>query len=556
MNKRILTTMMVLCLVCGSHAFTGQAEKADLVIKNGKVFTANDAGPWVEAVACKSGKIIAVGTGHDIDRFVGPATRVLDVQGRLVIPGLIDAHTHFSSGGRSLISLSFRGVNTIAKVQEMVAAKIKELPPGAVVSGSEYDHTLFAGGNWPTKEDLDKVSPDNPVVIRRVDGHSIWVNSLALKRSGITRDTRDPFGGEILRDPKTGEPTGILTEAATAMVRVRGDEIKSTPEQDILRGLEHAARLGLTGVHTDSDLAEIDLYNKLKAEGRLSLRVYAWLPVEGLDSYIRKGVRQGQGDDQVRVGFQKVFIDGTLGSGTALMFAPFSDEPGKSGVSQMTEAELDVLLEKAQTNGFQTGTHAIGDKGVNWVLNAVERARRKFGTKDLRHRIEHAQIIVPADVPRFKELGVIASMQPTHCTTDMRFCVHRVGEERSKGAYIWRTLLANGAKIAFGSDWPVEPLDPMRGLYSAVTRKNIEGDFPEGGWFPEQRLTMEEAIKLFTSGSSYASFEENIKGTLEPGKLADMVVLTKDIFTIPPREILATEAAYTILGGRIVFEKK
>jgi predicted amidohydrolase YtcJ len=556
MNKRILTTMMVLCLVCGSHAFTGQAEKADLVIKNGKVFTANDAGPWVEAVACKSGKIIAVGTGHDIDRFVGPATRVLDVQGRLVIPGLIDAHTHFSSGGRSLISLSFRGVNTIAKVQEMVAAKIKELPPGAVVSGSEYDHTLFAGGNWPTKEDLDKVSPDNPVVIRRVDGHSIWVNSLALKRSGITRDTRDPFGGEILRDPKTGEPTGILTEAATAMVRVRGDEIKSTPEQDILRGLEHAARLGLTGVHTDSDLAEIDLYNKLKAEGRLSLRVYAWLPVEGLDSYIRKGVRQGQGDDQVRVGFQKVFIDGTLGSGTALMFAPFSDEPGKSGVSQMTEAELDVLLEKAQTNGFQTGTHAIGDKGVNWVLNAVERARRKFGTKDLRHRIEHAQIIVPADVPRFKELGVIASMQPTHCTTDMRFCVHRVGEERSKGAYIWRTLLANGAKIAFGSDWPVEPLDPMRGLYSAVTRKNIEGDFPEGGWFPEQRLTMEEAIKLFTSGSSYASFEENIKGTLEPGKLADMVVLTKDLFTIQPREILATEAAYTILGGRIVFEKK
>ena len=547
---------MILFLVGGSRTFAGQTDKADLVIKNGKVFTANDAGPWAEAVACMSGKIIAVGTGHDIDRFVGSATRVLDVQGRLVIPGLIDAHTHFSSGGRSLISLSFRGVNTIAKVQEMVAARIKELPPGALVSGSEYDHTLFAGGNWPKKEDLDKVSPDNPVVIRRVDGHSIWVNSLALKQSGITRDTTDPFGGEILRNPKTGEPTGILTEAATGMIRVRGDEVTSTPEQDILRGLEYAARLGLTGVHTDSDLAEIELYHKLKAEGRLSLRIYAWLPVEGLDSYIRKGVRQGQGDDQVRVGFQKVFIDGTLGSGTALMFAPFSDQPGKSGLPQMPEVELDALLEKAQTNGFQTGTHAIGDKGVNWVLNAVERARRKFGTKDLRHRIEHAQIIVPGDVPRFKELGVIASMQPTHCTTDMRFCEHRVGKERSKGAYIWRTLLDNGANIAFGSDWPVEPLDPMRGLYSAVTRKNIEGDFPEGGWFPEQRLTVEEAVKLFTSGSAYASFEENIKGTLEPGKLADMVVLTKDLFTIPAREILTTEAAYTILGGRIVFEKK
>jgi len=548
--------MMVMFLFGGSIAFAGQTEKADLVIKNAKVFTANDAGPWAEAVACKSGKIIAVGTERDIAKFAGPATKVLDVQGRLVIPGLIDAHTHFSSGGRSLISLSFRGVNTIAKVQEMVAAKIKELAPGTLVSGNEYDHTLFPGGNWPAKADLDKVSPDNPVVIRRVDGHSIWVNSLALKRSGITSDTKDPFGGEIFRDPKTGEPTGILTEAATGMIRVGGGEVKSTPEQDILRGLEHAARLGLTGVHTDSDLTEIELYNKLKAEGRLSLRVYAWLPVEGLDSYIRKGIHQGQGDDMVRVGFQKVFIDGTLGSGTALMFAPFSDEPGKSGLPQMPEAELDALFEKAQAKGYQTGTHAIGDKGVNWVLNAVERARKKFGTKDLRHRIEHAQIIVPADVPRFKELGVIASMQPTHCTTDMRFCAQRVGQERSKSAYIWRTLLDNGAKIAFGSDWPVEPLDPMRGLYSAVTRKNIEGDFPEGGWFPEQRLTMEEAIKLFTSGSSYASFEEDIKGTLEPDKLADMVVLTKDLFTIAPREILTTEAAYTILGGRIVFEKK
>jgi len=546
---------MVLALICASFASTGQADKADLVVKNGKVFTANDAKPWAEAVACKSGKIIAVGTSQDIDRFVGPATRVLNVRGRLVIPGLIDAHAHFSSGGRSLISLSFRGVNTIAKVQEMVAAKIRELLPGALVSGSEYDHTLFAGGNWPTKEDLDKVSPNNPVVIRRVDGHSIWVNSLALKRSGISKDTADPFGGEILRNPKTGEPTGILTEAATAMVRIRGDEIKSTPEQDILRGLEHAARLGLTGVHTDSDLVEIELFNKLKSEGRLSLRVYAWLPVEGLDSYISKGIRQGQGDDLVRVGFQKVFVDGTLGSGTALMFAPFSDEPGKSGVPQMSEAGLNLLFEKAQANGFQTGTHAIGDKGVNLVLNAVEKAQKKFGRKDLRHRTEHAQIIVPEDVPRFKELGVIASMQPTHCTTDMRFCEQRVGKERSKNAYIWRTLLANGAKIAFGSDWPVEPLDPMRGLYSAVTRKNIEGDFPDGGWFPEQKLTMEEAIKLFTSGSAYASFGENIKGTLEPGKLADMVVLTKDLFTILPREILTTEAAYTILGGRIVFEK-
>jgi predicted amidohydrolase YtcJ len=446
-------------------------------------------------------------------------------------------------------------VDSIKKIQDMVATKIRELPEGAPVFGSQYDHTLFPGGKWPTKEDLDKVSPNNPVIIRRVDGHSSWLNSLALKQSGITRDTLAPFGGEIHKNPQTGEPTGILKEAASSLIKVKGLRPRSLPDENIARALKHASRLGLTGIHTSSTLKEIEIYKTFQQKNMLNLRVYAWLPIWGLNTYIKKGIKQGQGDNMVRVGFQKIFIDGTLGSGTALMFEPFTDEPEKSGLAQMEEEKFYALVEKAHKNGYQIGVHAIGDKGANWVLNAVERAQKKYGKKGLRHRIEHAQILIPEDIKRFKELGVIASMQPTHCTTDMRFCEQRIGKERSKGAYIWRTLLDNRASLAFGTDWSVEPLDPMRGLYSCVTRKNIEFDYPEEGWFPEQKLTMAEAIRCYTLGSAYASFEENIKGSLEIGKLADMVVLSKDLFTIDPKEILTTEAVYTILGGKIVYEK-
>ena len=557
--KKIASSLigfLVLFLAWSAVLAGAGQDKADLVVRNAKIFTGWEFKPWAEAVAAKDGKIAAVGSDKEIADWIGPQTKVIDAEKRLVIPGLIDAHTHFSSGGRSLISLSFRGVRSIEKVQEIIAAKIKELPPGAAVFGAEYDHSLFPGGLWPTKADLDKVSPANPVVIERVDGHSAWVNSLALSQSGITKDTADPFGGEILKDAKTGEPTGILAEAALRLLKVKRTTVKSTLEDDIMRALEHAAKLGLTGVHTSASYAELGLYKKLKDEGKMTLRVYAWLPVEGLDSYIAKGLRQGQGDDLVRTGFLKLFIDGTLGSGTALLFAPFADEPGKMGLPQYPEDKFAALIAKAHENGYQTGTHAIGDKGVNWVLNAVEKAQMSFGMKDLRHRIEHAQVLVPSDFARFKTLGVIASMQPTHCTTDMRFCERRVGLERSKYAYAWRTLLDAGARIAFGSDWPVEPLDPMRGLYSAVTRKSIEFDVPEGGWFPEQKLTMAEAVGLFTKGAAYASFEEGIKGSLEPGKLADLVILSKDLFTIEPKEILTTEALATILGGRVVYEKK
>ncbi len=554
MSKRI--PLLILALLALRLGAAAQAPAvADMILINGKVVTLDPKAPAAEAVAAKDGRILAVGSSAEIRKYVGPATKILDVKGKLVIPGLIDAHLHFASGGRSLASLTFRGVSSVEKVQEMIAARIRELPPGETVNGGEYDHTLFPGQKWPSKADLDKVAPNNAVVIHRVDGHSEWANSEALRQSGITKDTKSPFGGEIVKDPATGEPTGILKEAASGLLKVKRSSKPSSVKDDIERGLAYAARLGLTGIHTSASLQELEIFKQLKAEGKLTLRVYAWLPIDGLDRYIKLGIKQGQGDDMVRVGFLKAFIDGTLGSGTALMFEPFSDDPSKRGLPQYKEEAYYALIEKAHQNGYQTGTHAIGDKGVNWVLNAIERAQKKYGTKGLRHRVEHAQIVVPSDVPRFKQLGVIASMQPTHCTTDMRFCEIRIGPERSKNAYIWKSLLDAGAHLAFGTDWPVEPLDPMRGLYSAVTRKNIEAGTPEGGWFPGQRLTMADSVRLYTLGAAYASFEEKSKGSIEAGKLADFTVLSKDIYRVDPKEILTTEALYTILGGKLVFQK-
>jgi len=554
--KETFPALVMITVLAGiaSSALPAGSQAADLVV-TGKIFTGLNSRPFIEALAIGRDKILATGSRQEIEKYIGPQTKVIELKEGVAIPGLIDAHTHFSSGGQSLIELSFRGVDSIEKVQSMITARIKELPPGTPVFGRDYDQTLFPGQKWPDRADLDPVSPQNPVVIERVDGHSVWLNSLALKLSGIDGKTPDPFSGEIVRDKISGQPTGILKESAMNLIKVK-PSIKSSPEEDILRALNHARQLGLTGVHASTDLKELEIYKKLEKEGRLTLRVYAWLPVEEMDQCLKLGLKQGQGDEFLKIGFLKTFIDGTLGSGTALMFEPFADAPGQSGLPQYSETEFYELIDRAYAHGFQVGTHAIGDKGVNWVLNAVERAEKKYGQKNLRYRIEHAQVIKPEDIKRFKELGVIASMQPTHCTTDMRFCEQRIGRERSKYAYPWKSLSDSGTRLAFGSDWPVEPLDPRRGLYSAVTRKNIEHDFPEGGWFPEQKLSLAEAIECFTSGSAYASFEENLKGTLEPGKLADLTVFGLDIFNRPPKDILTAQVVYTIVGGKFVYQSE
>jgi predicted amidohydrolase YtcJ len=547
--------ILIVCVICFIIPMCKNVDEADFAVINGKIYTADAEDRFVEAVAVIGERIVAVGSNREIRKLIGSSTGVLDAKGNLVTPGFIDAHTHFEMGGESLTTLTFRGVKSVEKVQEMVAEKIKALPEGSPVFGSQFDHTLFPDQKWPTKEDLDKVSPNNPVVIYRVDGHSLWANSLALEQSGITKDTDNPFGGEIVKDSTTGEPTGILKEAAEGLIKVKKPKRGLTPEENIRRAVKHAAAVGVTGVHTSTTLDEISIFKKLDSEGTLSLRIYGWLPIDGIEEYIKKDIRQGLGNDKVKIGFLKIFVDGTVSSSTALLFAPFSDEPDKSGLAQYDEEKLYALVEEAHQKGFQVGMHAIGDKAIHWALNAVESAQQRHGTKGLRHRIEHVSVLHPDDIVRFKELGVVPSMQPTHCTTDLMYCEQRFGPKRCEGVYVWKSLLEAGAMLALGSDWPVEPLNPIRGLYSCVTRKSIDFGVPEGGWFPGQRLTMAEATKHFTLGSAYASHDENRKGSLETGKLADMVILSKDLFTIDPEEILETEVLYTILGGKIVYKR-
>lgn len=523
------------------HGFQ-DPERADMVLTNGKVFTGLDDKPRFQAVAVKNGKILTVGTNEEIAEHIGPSTHVLDVEGKLVVPGFIDAHCHFSSGGHSLTKLDLSDAPTIEYIQDKIAERIEKLPTGElIVAYASYPNPgLFKGLGWPTKEILDEVSPNNPVIIQRRGGHAVWVNSVALEKSGITKDTESPSGGEIVKDPETGEPTGILKEAASNLLKVWD---KPKPKEDIERALEHAAQLGITGIQTGSYLKEIEIFNELNKEGKLTLRVYAWVPVQELDRCVEKGIMWGQGDEMVRVGLVKMYIDGTIGVRSALMFKPFAEEPGNTGLAQYEEEEFYALVEKAHKNGYQVGVHAIGDRAVHWVLNAFERAQNKHGKKGLRHRVEHCTVVTFEDAERFGVLGVIASMQPNITGSEIYRRI-RLGKERARRVDMWRTLLNNGAVLAWGTDWPVSPLNPMENLYQLVTR-----------YYKEERLTMAEAIKYYTYGSAYASHEEDIKGTLEKGKLADIVVLSRDLFTIPPREILRTEVLFTILGGKIVYQK-
>ena len=540
--KKFIFSLFIFIFVGVLASFSQDPEIAEMVIKNGKIFTVTDKNSFVQALAVRDGKILALGTTEEMKDFIGTSTRILDVDGKLVIPGFIDAHCHFGSGGHSLSMLDLGNALSVDYIQKQIEAKIEELPEGASVFGfaSFPNPGLFKGLGWPTKEILDKVSPNNPVVMRRRGGHAVWINSVALKKSNITKDSEVPEGGEIVLDLETGEPTGILKEAAQSLLKV-WDQPK--PKEDIERALKHAAELGLTSIHTGSSLQQIEIFKELRDEGKLTLRVYAWLSLDNVDDYIQKGIKQGQGDHMVKIGFLKAFIDGTIGVRSALMFEPFAEEPGNTGLAQYGEEEFYALVEKAHANGYQVGVHAIGDKGVHWVLNAVERAQERHGKKGLRHRVEHNTVTTFEDTKRYGRLGVVASMQPNITGSEM-YRRMRLGIERARRVDMWRTLLDNGAVLAWGTDWPVSPLNPMFNLYQLVTR-----------YYKEERLTMAEAIKYYTYGPAYASFEEDIKGTLEVGKLADMVVLSRDLFTIQPRDIAKTEVLFTILGGKIVYEK-
>ena len=552
--------VLALIAACG-QAQDAAPDAATFVITGGNIITMDDRYPRAEAMAVRGEWIVAVGSAADIEPYIGPNTTVLDARGRLVIPGFNDSHCHFAGGAALLRGLNLYGVASKQRVLELVAERVDMAQPGEWIQGSRYDHTLWGEStDWPTRQDLDSVSPENPVVLSRASGHSSWANSLALELSGITASTPDPHAGEVQRDPATGEPTGILLETAQSLLRIQreamtGEARLRRQTNDMINGFRHAAQLGMTSIQTSSSLREMALVRQLQEDGALTLRWNGWLTLSAARQLAAQGVRTGQGDYWVRTGFLKGYIDGTMGDGTAAMFEPFSDRADFLGLPTMTQEELDEAVVFADRMGFQVGVHAIGDKGTNMVLNAYEKAAITNGTKNRRHRVEHAQIIHPDDLRRFGRLGVVPSMQQTHCTTDQRFVPGRIGYERSKTSYAWRSLLDGGAVLAFGTDWSVEPLDPMRGVFSSVTRTNIQEMEPKSGWFPEQKLSVWESIYYYTFGSAYGEHLEGVKGTLAPGRLADMVIMDRDLFTIDPAEILEAQVDYTIVGGRVVWDR-
>lgn len=556
-NLSTLLSVIIMILSTSCH----NTEKADLVIINGKILTIDKENPAAEAIAVKGENIIAVGTTERISRMIDErSTKVIDAGGRLVIPGFNDAHVHFGPLDPDYVELRYTTDPSV--ITEKIKVRVSRLKPNTLIRGGHWEHEMFIDKKWPSKELLDKVAPDNPVVLSRADGHSVLVNSYVLKRSGITKNTPNPFGGEIQKDPGTGEPTGILKEKAQGLIKLDDTESVRTPAENASRtwkgyllALKEARELGVTSIQIPGN-ADFEAYDKLRKEGELTTRIDIGKPLTGDTSLLKKYLeiekRYPKEGNWIRFGYLKAFIDGTIGSGTALMFEPFKDNPGSSGLAMMPYDEFEKMVVLADKFGFQIGVHAIGDKGNNWTLNAYEKARKINGRRESRHRDEHAQTLQLSDIPRFARLGVIPSMQPTHCISDKKFYEKRVGTERCKGAYAWRSLIDAGSILAFGTDYQVEPLNPMEGLYAAVTRKERFGE--EGnGWFPDQKLTMEEAIKYYTFGSAYAQFMENRKGIIKPGYLADIVITDKNLLTIPENEIMGTKVDYTITGGKVVY---
>ena len=532
----VLVTLIVPASGC-SQPYTGPP--ADLVIRNAKVVTIDSDNRRAQAVAVRGEEIIAVTSNRAIDQYIEQGTTtVIDAEGRLVIPGFNDAHAHFGPLNPDYIELRYTTDPNV--ITERVREKVAQARPGELIRGGHWEHEMFTTREWPTKELIDDVAPNNPVVLSRADGHSVLVNSYVLRASGITKDTPDPYGGEIQKDPVTGEPTGIFKESAKGLLDYGAVRVERTPEEEAARrqwgwdeALKMAARLGVTSIQHPGG-GSADTYQRLMDEGMLTLRVDVagrLTANEGqLQRYDELRQRYPQEGNWIRFGFLKGMIDGTLGSATMMVYEPFEDEPDKTGLPQMPYEELERRVLTADVMGFQIGIHAIGPKANTWILNAFEKAQEVNGVRDSRHRSEHAQILIDEDIPRFAELGVIASMQPTHCITDKRFAEKRIGTERSRGAYVWRRLLDAGAVLAFGTDYGVEPLDPLEGLYASVTRKDRMGE-PGDGWFPDQKLTMEEAIEFYTLDSAYAQYMEDRKGMIRQGYLADMVIYNEDLMT-------------------------
>src|SRR5437667_1618342 len=549
--------LMIVCLAALAAAARDQPSHgdppADLVLDGGIVVTLDDAHPRATALAIRRGRIVAVGGPADVKPFLGKGTRKVHLAGRTVVPGLTDAHVHVEGLGTALERLDLVGAASLEEALARVAAAVKKAPAREWLQGRGWDQNDWPDKRFPTAADLDRVTGARPVFLLRVDGHAAWASSEALLRAGISAQTADPEGGRILRDA-SGGPSGVLVDNAMALVTAHIPEpSREVRKRRLAAGLRACARAGLTEVHDAGvQLGMVGLYKELLAEGRMPVRAYVMLQA---DEFLSGGAflapEIGLGDGRLTVRAVKVVADGAPGSRGALLLAPYSDEPGTRGLATVEPETLRAVLQRALAQGFQVAAHAIGDAANRMVLDAYEAAFGPGGGARRRFRIEHAQVLAPADVPRFKALGVIPSMQPTHCTSDMYWALDRLGPERAKGAYLWKTFLAQGVPVAGGSDAPVEKIDVLPGLYAAVTRQDARG-WPEGGWHPEERVTIVEALKMFAGSAAFAAFEEEDRGTIAVGKRADLTVFTRDVTAIPPAEILTTRVAMTVVGGEVV----
>lgn len=524
---------------------------------HGRIYTNDRKHPWAEAMAVRDEKLLCVGTLTQVLLECGGAesSDVVQLNGHFVMPGFNDAHVHLGGAGRDKMSLALNGASSLADMLKLVEAAVSQHRPGEWILGSGWDQTRWPDPKYPTRLDLDRVAPNNPVYLEHISGHIAVANSAALKHAEIFPDTSNPAGGEIERF-EDGEPTGILKENAEHLVAQR---IPDPPDTERQKGvglvLEELARNGVASVQDFSPWEDFRVYMKLKQDKKLTVRITEWLPFElPTDTLQNMRGEGGTTDPWLKTGALKGFLDGALGTRTAALLAPYSDDPSTSGILRMDPDKLKSMAIERDRLAFQIAFHAIGDKANRLALDTFESVTRANPPRDRRDRIEHAQIVSPEDMKRFGELHVIASMQPSHEINDMRWAEKRLGPERSKGAYAWNSLQKSGALLAFGTDYAIEPIPPLRGLYACVTRAGVDGQ-PAEGWIPQEKLPLQDCITAYTTGSAYAEFMDGKKGELKVGEYADFIVLSQDLTKIPPSEFLKTEVLRTVVGGRVVYSK-
>jgi predicted amidohydrolase YtcJ len=553
-SLRSAAALLALAALPACRATPAQAP-ADLVVY-GRIWTGDSVRPWVGAVAVTGDTVTAVGDSAEVARLTGPGTRVL-ARAAMVVPGFMDGHLHFTDGGFQLASVDLRPANSPAEFIARLQAYALERKPGEWILGGDWDHERWPGAPLPRREWIDSVTPDNPVFVNRLDGHMGLANSAALRAAGIDRRTRDIPGGVIVRDRRTGEPTGILKDEAMGPVQ-RAIPAPTDAQRDaaLRRALAFAASKGVTAfAHMSVDPADLGTYLRARAAGAMTARAALYFPLETWRQVADTIGSIGRGDDQVWIGGVKGYVDGSLGSTTALFYAPYDDDPTTSGVLVTPEDSLRAWIGAADSAGLQVAVHAIGERANGIILDIYDSLTRSHGPRDRRFRVEHAQHLRRSDIDRIARLGVVASMQPYHAIDDGRWAEKRIGPERIKTTYAFRSLLDRGAHLAFGSDWTVAPIDPILGIYAAVTRRTLDGKHPQG-WVPEEKITVEEALRAYTAGDAYGVFAERTRGRLAPGYKADLVVLDQDLTAIAPEAIERVAVRATVVGGRVVFEAK